>query len=115
MIAYLLILSVPLTIFAIVYTYLSYRNKERLALINAGLDPTAFTKIAPGKLLLVLGFVFLGFSLGIIAGFFLEKYLSINDAGHRRYYPQAYLSMITLCLGIAMVISFYVTRRMERR
>ncbi|WP_160144133.1 DUF6249 domain-containing protein [Chryseolinea soli] len=115
--AYFIIIAVFLSIFGTVYTYLSYRNKERLALIDSGLSPDTFKQMAQGKrrLLLVFGLVFIGFSLGVVVGFFFEKYLLINynPLGYRNY-PQAYLTMVPLCIGISLIISFYINRRNDK-
>lgn len=111
--AYFVIIAVFLSIFGTAYTYLSYRNKERLALIDSGLSPDTFDQMqGKKKSLLVFGLVFIGFSLGIISGFFFEKYLlaSYNPNSYRNY-PQAYLTMVPLCIGIALVISFYINRK----
>jgi hypothetical protein len=112
--AYFVIIAVFLSIFGTVYTYLSYRNKERLALIDSGLSPDTFKQMLHGKRngLLVFGLAFIGFSLGIISGFFVEKYLLVNyNPNDCRNYPQAYLTMVPLCIGIGLVISFYLNRR----
>lgn len=115
--AYFIIIAVFLSIFGTMYTYLSYRNKERLALIDSGLSPDTFKQMAQGKrkFLLVFGLVFIGFSLGVIGGFFFEKYLLVNyNPNSYRNYPQAYLTMVPLCIGISLVISFYMNRRNEK-
>ncbi len=115
--AYFVIIAVFLSTFGTVYTYLSYRNKERLALIDSGLSPDMFKQMQRGKKksLLVLGLVFIGFSLGIISGFFFERYLLVNyNPTSYRNYPQAYLTMVPLCTGIALVISFYINRRSDK-
>ncbi len=113
--AYFIIVAVFLSIFGTVYTYLSYRNKERLALIDSGLSPDSFKQMINGrKFLLVFGLVFIGFALGIIGGFFFERYLlgNYNPNGYRNY-PQAYLTMVPLGVGIALLISFYINRRIN--
>ena len=115
--AYFVIIAVFLSIFGTAYTYLTYRNKERLALIDSGLSPNTFKQVLQGngKFLLVFGLAFIGFSLGTISGFFFEKYLLINyNPNNYRNYPQAYLTMVPLCIGIALVISFYFNRRDDK-
>jgi len=115
--AYFIIIAVFLSIFGTVYTYLSYRNKERLALIDSGLSPDAFKQMVQGrgKFLLVFGLAFIGFSLGVIGGFFFEKYLLTNyNPNSYRNYPQAYLTTVPLSVGISLVISFYINRRNDK-
>ena len=111
--AYFIIIAVFLSIFGTIYTYLSYRNKERLALIDSGLSPDTFKQTAERKRisLLVIGLVFIGFAFGVTGGFFLEKYLLMTyNPNNYRNYPQAYLTMVPLCTGIALVISFLISR-----
>lgn len=115
--AYFVIIAVFLSIFGTVYTYLSYRNKERLALIDSGFSPDTFKQMLQGKRksLLVSGFVLIGFALGIISGLFFEKYLLVNhNPNGYRNYPQAYLTMVPFCMGVALVISFYINRRNDK-
>lgn len=114
---YFLIVAICLTIFGIVYTYFTYRNKERLALIESGLDLEFFKKAVrrQNNFLLAFGIIFIGFSLGILSGFFFEKYLllNFNPKGYRNY-PQAYLSMVTAFMGTGMLISFFIIRRINK-
>lgn len=115
--AYFVIIAAFLSIFGSVYTYLSYRNKERLALIDSGLSPDAFKQTSQGKskLLLIWGLTFIGLAAGIISGFFFEKYLLMHhNSNHYRNYPQAYLAMIPLCTGVALIVAFYINRRGDK-
>lgn len=114
---YFLIVSICLTVFGIAYTFFTYRNKERLALIESGLDLAYFKRTIhrQNNFLLAFGIIFIGFSLGIAGGFFFEKYLllNFNPKGYRNY-PQAYLSMVPTCMGIGMLISFLIIRKLNK-
>jgi H+/Cl- antiporter ClcA len=115
--AYFVIIAIFLSIFGSIYTYLSYRNKERLALIDSGLSPDTFKQMLQGKskTLIVLGLAFIGFSIGIISGFFFEKFLLGHyNPGKYRNYPQAYLAMVPLCTGISLVISYFFNRKKDK-
>lgn len=118
MYSYFLIVSICLTIFGIAYTYFTYRNKERLALIDSGMEIDFFSKAIrkQNNFLLAFGIIFIGFSLGIVSGFFFEKYLLANyNPNDYRNYPQAYLSMVTLYMGLGMLISYYIIRRLNKQ
>ena len=112
--AYFVITAIFLSIFGTAYSYLSYRNKERLALIESGLSPDSFSQAVKGKsnFLLISGLVFIGFSLGVFSGFFLERFL-LNDHNplDKGSYPQAYLTMVPLCMGISLLTSFLLIRK----
>ena len=117
MYSYFLIIAICLNIFGIVYTFLTYRNKERLALIESGLDLGLFKKTInrQNNFLLAFGIIFIGFSIGIGSGFFFEKYLlaHFNPKDYRNY-PQAYLTMVPIFMGIGMLISFFIIRRFNK-
>lgn len=96
---------VPLAFFALVfglwYLFVTTRNKERLALIEKGADPSLFKSKADansGYRNFKMGLFFVGIALGILAGYFLTE-------GGMEDTP-AYFSMIFLFGGIGLVVSF---------
>ncbi len=117
MYAYFVIITIALTIFGIAYTFFTYRNKERLALIESGLDIEYFRRTTQrqNSILLSFGLILIGFAIGILSGFFFEKYLleNFNPKDYRNY-PQAYLSMVTFFIGLAMLMSYFINRKMKR-
>ncbi len=117
MYAYFTIISICLTIFGVAYTYFTYRNKERLALLEAGLDIEYLKKNLQKQqiFLLSFGMVFIGFAMGVLTGFIFEKYLLIHyNPNEYRNYPQAYIIMVALCMGFAMLISFFINRKLNK-
>jgi hypothetical protein len=60
----LLIVLILLTIFGIVYIYITSRTKERLALIEKGMDPN----LAKSDFWIQVGIIGGGAALGLIAG-----------------------------------------------
>ncbi len=118
MYVYSVIIAISLTVFGIVYTFFTYRYKERMALIESGLDIEYFRRVTHRQhiILLSFGMIFIGFALGVLAGFFFEKYLLENyNPKDYRNYPQAYVSMITLFMGVAMLLSYFINRRMKNQ
>jgi len=118
MYAYFVIIAIALSVFGIAYTFFTYRNKERMALIESGIDIEYFRIKTQRQniILLSLGLIFIGFAIGILSGFFFEKYLLENhNPRDYRNYPQAYISMVTLFMGLAMLISYFINRRMKKR
>lgn len=61
---FLLIILILLTIFGIFYLYISSKNKERLALIEKGMDPN----LANSDFWLQVGIIGGGAALGLITG-----------------------------------------------
>lgn len=60
----LLVVLVLLTIFGIMYLYITSKNKERLALIEKGMDPN----LANGDFWVQVGIIGGGAALGLMAG-----------------------------------------------
>jgi hypothetical protein len=101
---------VPLAFFALVfglwYIFVTTRNKERLALIEKGADPSLFktkSDIFSGYRTFKTGLFLIGIALGIIAGYFLTE-------GGMEETP-AYFSMIFLFGGIGLVVSFLLQKK----
>lgn len=97
-------LLIPISFFAAVvlslYFYFRARNKERLAMIEKGkdLDVSKMKWGANNKHWpLKTGLFFIGIAIGLLVGYVLETNLDIVE-------PVAYLSMIFLFGGIALVI-----------
>ena len=112
-------LAVFATIFGIVYFYLSYRNKERLALIESGADADLFyskkKKKTTTPFALSIGLVSIGLAIGITLGFIIEKVLlAIEKPEGYHEYPQVYFAMIFLFVGIALVKSYQLSRKIDK-
>ena len=114
----LIMIAMMATLFGILYFYLSYRNKERMALIEAGADASLFqtdkSKKRTTPFLLSLGYVCVGFAVGITGGFMLERLLRFMDgASAYNEYPQAYFSMIFLFVGLGLIKAYGMAKKNE--
>ena len=95
-----------LLVFASLYVHLTTRNKERLAMIEKGVNPEIFkTKAEPdsGYGNFKVGLFLIGIGIGIVAGYFLSESGMDETA--------AYFSMIFLFGGIGLVISFLLQKK----
>ena len=107
---------IPFSFFALifgwVYLYLTTRNKERMALIEKGASANLFNTGKSnggffGKLAtLKLGMFFVGVALGALIGNILASTTMINE-------PIAYVSMIFLFGGLALVSYYIVASRLH--
>ncbi|MCK5280140.1 MAG: hypothetical protein KAK04_16415, partial [Cyclobacteriaceae bacterium] len=91
------------SMFAVVYVFLTTRNKERLALIEKGADATLF-KSGPGKS--VFGIVVLNIALmaiGIGIGVLLASLLSQNGMDEEVAFP----AMIFIGGGLGLLAGFF--------
>jgi F0F1-type ATP synthase membrane subunit c/vacuolar-type H+-ATPase subunit K len=101
------------TVFGIVYTHYTTRNKERMALIEKGADASLFNTgkegkglgVNWGKFALKIGMLFMGIGLGIIAGAIFE---SLSVFPHEE---PGYLSMIFIFGGLALVLYYIIDRK----
>ena len=97
-------------VFASLYVYLTTRNKERLALIEKGADPTLFkqkSEASSGYGNFKAGLFLIGIALGIIAGYYL------TESGMEE--EPAFFSMIFLFGGIGLVVAFLLQERFVKK
>ena len=99
------------TIFGITYVFFSTRNKERLALIEKGVDASLFEtkgiKFSIAKFILNISLLLVGIGFGILIGSILEKEMGLDD-------EIAIPSMIFIFGGIGLITGFFITRRIEK-
>ncbi|OQX73653.1 MAG: hypothetical protein B6D61_12295 [Bacteroidetes bacterium 4484_249] len=101
---------VLLIIFGAIVTivYLGIRKKERMAMMEKGVDASIFfsTK-SKNEYSLKYGLLLIGVALGILAG----NILSVTDAFMYEK-EAAYFSMIFLFGGLALVIFYFLAKKM---
>lgn len=103
-----------LTVFGIIYLFLSTRNKERLALIEKGADANIFVRqknegYIPGWKIFLINFAILLISVGIaifIASLLVEMGL---------YEGVAYPGTILIMAGVGLLVGFTMTKRLEKQ
>ncbi|MDT0606916.1 DUF6249 domain-containing protein [Croceitalea rosinachiae] len=112
--AILIPISFFLTLFAILYLYFSTRNKERLALIEKGVDANVFVKtkdsndVATWKIFLInFAILLIGIGVAIFIGSILESTLGLDE-------DIAYPGTIFLMAGISLLVGFTMTKRLEK-
>ena len=100
-------------IFGIAYLYFSTRHKERLALIEKGVDASVFVK---GReytqpiwkvLILNLALLLMGIGAGVVLGGILTEVAGVDD-------DIAVPGSIFLLAGTGLLIGFFITRKMDR-
>jgi hypothetical protein len=106
-------ISMFLTVFGVLYLYLSTRNRERLALIEKGADASIFMR---GKsnttpiwkvLLLNLALLLMGIGAGIFIASILYHNLGVDE-------DTAYPGTIFLMAGIALFVGFNKTKNLDK-
>lgn len=100
-------------IFGVFYLYFSTRNKERLALIEKGVDAGIFVKgrshTAPiwKVLILNLSLLLMGIGLGTFIASILENYTTIEEGS-------LYVGSIFLMAGVGLFIGFNMTKNLDK-
>lgn len=106
-------ISLFLSIFGIFYLYLSTRNKERLALIEKGVDASIFMSgRQPANsffkiILLNLAFLLIGVGLGIFTGLLLSTYTTLSQ-------DALYPAFIFTMAGISLLAGFKATKNLDK-
>jgi len=104
-----------LMVFAITYLFYSTRNKERLALIEKGVDANIFVKtknghgLATWKIFLInFAILLIGVGLAIFTAAAMVEILNV-------YEEVAYPGTIITMAGIGLLVGFNVTKKMEKQ
>ena len=91
-------------IFAIVYVIAITRHRERMSMLEKGVDPALFaSKGGAHSNTLKFGMLSIGIALGILLGNLLEG--TYDMGGH-----VAFLSMIFLFGGLSLVANYLISR-----
>lgn len=101
---------IPATVFATIYgvIYLLIRRKERMALLDRGLDPLSFEKKSTNFSSLKYGLLFTGIGLGLIlANILVSMNIMDNEA--------AYFSLVSLFGGIALILDYVLEISITKR
>ncbi|MGN6531984.1 MAG: DUF6249 domain-containing protein [Ginsengibacter sp.] len=102
-----------LSVFGIVYLFLSTRNKERLALIDKGADAGIFMKgkqngASMGKVIILnFALLLMGIGVGVFIALLLTAYSTLDS---HAVYP----AMIFTMAGLGLFIGFYMTKKLEK-
>lgn len=106
-------ISLFLMIFGIVYLIYSTRNRERLALIEKGIDASIFTQGKNNSIpiwkVFILNFAFLliGSGIGIFLALLITTYTSLQDGA---VYPSTIFTMA----GIGLLVGFNQSKNLNK-
>lgn len=102
------------SIFGVFYLYFSTRNKERLALIEKGIEAKIFSKgdsrnPAPfwKVFILNLAVLLMGIGIGVLAAMIIESSFDV-------YEEALYPGIIFLTAGAALFVGFTLTKRLDK-
>lgn len=96
------------TILAIVYLVVTAKNRERMAMIENGVDPKDFMAKPKSRsnsaAIITWGLLLVGVGLGLFFGSILETYTDIQE-------EPAYFACALLFGGLGLVSAYFITRR----
>lgn len=92
-----------LAVFAILYVYWTTRTKERLALVEKGLDAGIFKGECSQLALVKWGIFLIAIGIGVVAGFALSR--AINEV-------VAFFTAILVCGGLGLIVAYLVTNKL---
>ena len=98
-------------IFGVVYVVISARNRERMAMIDKGVNPQDFMKpMNPSRPspypILKWAMLLVGLGLGLFIGSLLEAYTSIQEEA-------AYFASALFFGGLGLVVAFLISKKAE--
>jgi hypothetical protein len=96
---------IPISFFAMILgiVYMSYRKKERLALIQSGRDASILKEDGRCYSSLKWGLLLFGVGLGLLIAEFMAKYEVMSAEA-------AYFSMASIFGGMALIIDFFLEK-----
>ncbi|RIJ48272.1 hypothetical protein D1614_11110 [Maribellus luteus] len=95
-----------LALFAILYVYWTTRTKERLALVEKGMDAGIFKGECSQYALVKWGIFLIALGLGVVAGSLLS--MAIEDV-------VAYFTAILVCGGVGLIVAYLVTSKLMEK
>lgn len=97
---------IPISFFALIYgiVYILVRRKERLALIQKGIDASIFETSRKEPTELKWGLLLIGIGVGILLGKLLAEYTTLHE-------EPAFFSMICLFGGLGLIIYHIIANR----
>ena len=108
--ALLIPILVPLALFLLIFGIIYLRNKEKMAMIERGMDPRLQVDNAGARnYVLTSGMLMIGGGIGLFLAFILEWSLNLNSA------EAIYFAMIAFFGGLGLVTAYAIEKKEARR
>lgn len=110
-----------LSIFGVFYLHITTRHRERMAMIEKGVDPALFSSIrlpqppkgsrsgSGFKFSLKSGMLIIGIGIGFVIS------VLFNGVLDREFYPLLVIGIIFICGGSGLIAGFYMGRNLEKK
>jgi len=104
----LMCIIVPLGLFAMIFSIVYLRNRERMAMIERGMDPRNYKPRPVAHQNLKWGLLLIGAGLGLFLAYILSYSLfAREDDGN----PALYFSLIAIFGGAGLFISYLIEKK----
>jgi hypothetical protein len=103
---------VPISMFAMVFGIVYLHKRERMAMIERGMDPRSYKPRSQTYNTLKWGMLLIGAGLGLFLAYILDHtcFESMNKDENN---PAIYFALIALFGGLGLFISFLIERKAE--
>jgi len=92
------------TIFGVVYVVMTTRHRERLAMIERGINPNEGSNKANPEKSLKSGMELIAVAVGLGCGYLLNTYTGIPR-------PWVYFGPVLFCVGLVMIILYFRSKK----
>lgn len=104
----LVVLGIVAGVFGVVYVLAMTRHRERIAMIERGVDASIFSrKTNDAYSTLKFGMLFMGVGAGILLGNVIVKQYDMSEG-------VGYWSMIFLLGGLSLILNFFIEQKLEK-
>lgn len=109
-----IIISVGL--FALIFGIFYLRNKERMAMIERGMEPNINLpkRQSNPAFSLTFGLLLIGSGLGLFIAHMLNQWV-FTDHGRIVNYPAVYFALIAIFGGLGLLISYFIERNANQK
>lgn len=104
-----IIISVGL--FLLIFGIYYLRNKERMAMIERGMEPVINTpkRQSNSEFTLTFGLLLIGSGLGLFIAYMMD-YFALGDRGN----PAIYFSLISIFGGLGLFVAYFIEKKNNR-
>jgi hypothetical protein len=114
-------LALIVSVFGVFYLLFTTRNRERMAMIEKGVEPALFSSVREPKALkgrsagsglkfsLKSGMFIIGVGVGFVISVLFSGMID------RDFYPLLVIGIIFICGGAGLVAGFYMGRNLEKK
>ncbi len=100
---------IPLGVFALIFGIRYFENKERMSMIEKGMDPGLRKRKSVSPLTsLKWGLILCGAGLGLMMAFWLTNYVLFTSENQS---PAIYFSMIGIFGGLGLITSYFFEKK----